>query len=507
MGLINFAAFLGVEKGAYITGMTTSDDLFRLIKSLNKNEKSYFKKFAQLHILGEENTYILLFDAVDAQEKYSEKALIETFGRGKSSSQFSVLKNYLYNLILKSLRVYHADASIRSELKAQLQNVSILFEKGLHAQAQKLLRRCRKTAEEAELFREWIEISGLEQTMLLFGKSYDTGTIKAMNAMLDERGLVLRKMQNTYDYDRLEYNLTSLLQAAGPSSKAGVKKILGHALLKSEKQALCVVSQLKFHHILSTFYYYNGKARECTQHLQQELNILEAHPPILNLRMQDYVLLTNNLLLLLLELGDCKNFDVRLSKFRGQLSTLKPSTRLWEQAIAHNWITEMLRHYKEFNYAKILAASNNLKAHLKANNAELNLYDNFQHLDLLSRAALQSAKAGEALSYNLELLNHPEAPKKFKNYPFARLLNLMIHFELGNYDLLSYSIPSFQRQMAKGRAELLFTSIISFLKKYPSATHRKHRIQLAGKLLNELKKTPPNRYFDFVKWAETKVQH
>lgn len=483
--------------------MTMSDDLFRLIQSLSQTEKTYFKKFAQLHVLGEENVYLRLFDAIDAQEKYNEKLLIEIFSKGKSASQFSVLKNYLYNLILKSLRNYHADATVRAELRQQLQNVTLLFEKGLHRQAEKLLRRCRKTAETCELFREMIEISALEQTILLFGKSYDASTIKAVNTILDERAMVLKKMQNTYDYDRLEYNLTHRLQSVNKSGFRAAGKLMKNELLKSKKQALCVVSLLKFHHIHSTYLYYTRQRKACIVHLQKEIEILEAHPEIMQLRLQDYVLLTNNLLLLMLELGDYKKFDMRLVQFRKQIAQQSISVRLWGQAVIHNWIIEMQRHYYVFDYAKFTAATDALKKQLKQHKAELNLNDRFVFLDLLTRAAFRAKKYNDALTYSVELLNHPDAPKKFQQYYHARLLNLLIHCEMENFDLLDYQIQSFQRQIIKSApSNTLFKVLISFLKKYPALTDKKQKNLLIEKTI---KKIPESSYFDFGEWLMKKI--
>ncbi|MCW5908077.1 MAG: hypothetical protein KIS94_09480 [Chitinophagales bacterium] len=483
--------------------MTTSDDIFQLVKSLSQTEKTYFKKFAQLHVLGEENVYLRLFDAIDAQERYNEKLLTEIFSKGKSSSQFSVLKNYLYNLVLKSLRNYHADVTVRAELRQQLQNASLLFERGLHSQAEKLLRRCRKTAEQCELFRELIEISGLEQAMLLFGKSYDASTIKVMNAMLDERIMVLQKMQNTYDYDRLEYNLTHSLQSGSKASLNEAGKLMKSDLMKSEKRALCVVSLLKFHHIHSTFYYYTHKRKECVVHLQKEIEILEAHPEIMQLRLQDYVLLTNNVLLLMLELGEYKKFDVRLAQFRKRIAQQTISVRLWEQAVIHNWIIEMQRHYYEFNYAKFTSVEQDLRRQLKQHKAELNLNDKFVFLDLLTRAAFRAKKYSAALSHSVELLNHADAPKKFQQYNNARFLNLLIHFELQNYDLLEYQIQSFQRQVMKEeKSNELYNAIIPFLKKHPSTIDKKQKQLLMEKTTKEV---PESGYFNFKEWMKGKI--
>lgn len=486
----------------YWVQMTVSDDIFQLIKSLSQTEKTYFKKFAQLHVLHEENVYLRLFEAVDAQEKYDEKLLTQIFSKGKSVSQFSVLKNYLYNLILKSLRNYHAEDTVRAELRQQLQNTSLLYERGLQPQAEKLLRRCRKTAEQCELFRELIEISALEQVILLFGKSYDASTIKTMNTVLDERALVLQKMQNTYDYDRLEYNLTHLFQSGTKINLVKAEKLMKSELLTNEKQALCVVSLLKFHHIHSTYSYYNRKLTECIFHLQKELQILEAHPEIMQLRMQDYVLLTNNVLLLLLEENDYKKFDIRLTQFRKQLEQQNISVRLWEQAVLHNWIIEMQRHFYQFDYTKFCTVTNELHKTMKQHKAELRLNDRLVFLDLQTRAAFRAKKFNDALVHSVGLLNHPEAPKKFQQYNYARFFNLLIHFELGNFDLLDYQIQSFQRQVMKEeRSNSMFNSIIPFLKKFPSAIDKKQRQALVERVAKE---TSESAYYDFKEWIISK---
>ncbi|MBL7778824.1 MAG: hypothetical protein JNK66_11100 [Chitinophagales bacterium] len=483
--------------------MTVSEDIFQLIKSLSQTEKTYFKKFAQLHVLHEENVYLRLFDAIDAQEKYDEKLLTEIFSKGKSASQFSVLKNYLYSLILKSLRNYHAEDTVRAELRQQLQNTSLLFERGLHTQAEKLLRRCRKTAEQCELFRELIEISALEQVILLFGKSYDASTIKTMNAVLDERTLLLQKMQNTYDYDRLEYNLTHLFQSGNKTDLVKAGKLMKNELLKNEKQALCVVSRLKFHHIHSTYSYYSRKPKECIVHLQKELQILETHPEIMQLRMQDYVLLTNNVLLLLLEMNDYKKFDTRLTQFRKQLAQQTISVRLWEQAVLHNWIIEMQWHYHVFDYPKFCAVAYELQKTMKQHKAELKLNDRLVFLDLQTRAAFRAKKFNEALSHSVELLNHSEAPRKFQQYNSARFFNLLIHFELGNYDLLDYQIQSFNRQVMKAeKSNALYNAIIPFLKKYPSTIDKKQRQALVEKTAKEVSESG---YYDFKEWISSKT--
>ena len=44
---------------------TPSQDLYKLIKSLTKTEKRYFSKFAEKHVIGDQNNYYKLFKVID----------------------------------------------------------------------------------------------------------------------------------------------------------------------------------------------------------------------------------------------------------------------------------------------------------------------------------------------------------------------------------------------------------------------------------------------------------
>lgn len=126
--------------------MKKNDDLFKLIKSLEKPEKGYFKKFAQTYSKTAEQQYLQLFDAMDAQKEYDEDAIIKKFRNTSLSSQISVAKNYLWELILKSQRAYRANTSKFMRLNALMENGEILFEKGLYQQALLTWERAKKLA-------------------------------------------------------------------------------------------------------------------------------------------------------------------------------------------------------------------------------------------------------------------------------------------------------------------------------------------------------------------------
>ena len=100
-------------------------------------------------------------------------------------------------------------------------------------------------------------------------------------------------------------------------------------------------------------------------------------------------------------------------------------------------------------------------------------------------------------------------------YSYARLINLIVHFELGNLDLIEYLIKSTQRFLNKKNRDFeLETVIISFIKKLSKVSEKEKQheifIQLRDKL-EELFKDQDNRilfnYFDFLSWVDAKIEN
>jgi hypothetical protein len=95
---------------------------------------------------------------------------------------------------------------------------------------------------------------------------------------------------------------------------------------------------------------------------------------------------------------------------------------------------------------------------------------------------------------------------------YARLLHLIAHYELGNYDLLEYLIKSVYRFMAKmENLNMVEEEIFAFLRRsfhIPPA-----KLQPAfQQLLNKLKQQEHNRfatraffYLDIISWLESKI--
>jgi hypothetical protein len=132
---------------------TASNDLHEIVHSLSPGEKRYFRQFASRHIIGGQNNYLALFDAVARQESYDEAALKQSLRDTSFVQYFPVAKRYLHQQIVESLYWFHRANSMEAQVQKNLLAADILLDKGLIGQSRKLLKKARKDIYACELFR------------------------------------------------------------------------------------------------------------------------------------------------------------------------------------------------------------------------------------------------------------------------------------------------------------------------------------------------------------------
>jgi hypothetical protein len=141
--------------------MKPSNELFVLIKSLTKSEKRFFKLSSSMQN-GEKN-YIKIFDYIDSQETYDEYLMKDHFKGETFVKHLPSEKNHLYKLILKSLRAFYSEQTVSSQLKEELKNIEILYNKALYKECAKFLKRAKRLAWEYEKFYYLIELIAWEK--------------------------------------------------------------------------------------------------------------------------------------------------------------------------------------------------------------------------------------------------------------------------------------------------------------------------------------------------------
>ena len=168
--------------------MKPSLELFKLIRSLSKSEKRFFKLSSSLQA-GEKN-YIKIFDFIDAQKEYDEEVLKKEFKNEVFIKHLSSEKNYLYKLILKSLRSFYSEESPGSILKQEIKNIEILFSKALYKECEKYIQRAKALARSIEDFYYWNEIISWEKWLIEDGLQETLNEVVLEELILEEEKVV-----------------------------------------------------------------------------------------------------------------------------------------------------------------------------------------------------------------------------------------------------------------------------------------------------------------------------
>ena len=490
---------------------TPSQDLFLLIKSLNKNEKGYIKKTAFRHTDGETN-FLRLFDAIASQKTYNDEKLRQT---EKYIRQLPRLKNYLYEKILASLETYHASKNKEIQIRQLLNRVQILFDKGFYNQCKKLLYRAKEIATKQEYFTQLLEILEWERVLIIE---------KLMVANLHDIGIqerhVLEQMQNlayyksAYDKVSLLYTQTIIIRNA--AEEAEFKKIVGARNFEKEENAFSVTARILLLKTIGKYLSALDDRKNYLLHARRAVAVMESAPEYINEHLMQYIKVLNNLIVTLGENRKHEEWKAAIKKLRAIPKTYPAASNVKMQSIIF-----MRAVIREFYYYHDLGEF--ARAHKLIGRIQEGLEKYYHLISVTHRMMFYYAIAyshfiqGElknALEWTNRIINERLTLETQAFQRFARILSLLIHFELGNTDLLEYLVRSTKRFLAREqKLYKLENAFIDFIEKYASGNpdsaqmkNRFHSFRDTIFKMNDPLEYNILEYFDLLSWTESKIE-
>ncbi len=131
----------------------------------------------------------------------------------------------------------------------------------------------------------------------------------------------------------------------------------------------------------------------------------------------------------------------------------------------------------------------------------------------ISRVYFFTDDLKSALKYINLVLNENKPGLRDDVYTFARLVNLIIHFELNNIDLLEYNIKSTKRFLTVNKRdfklETVFLNEMRKLVKAKNEEKQKEQFITFKENLMKVFEDPYEKialdYFDFILWLDSKI--
>jgi hypothetical protein len=493
--------------------MKATEDLFQLIKSLDKTEKRYFKIFTSMHVKSsgddDRNIYVKLFDEMDKQEIYNEDELRKLFSGIK---QFPVVKNYLYSILLKSLRMYNSEKPGITEIIDLLRDVQILFEKSLYKQCRKLLARARKLAEKYERYIQLLEILDWEKTLARTSAYADTEPEELHNIYREHNELT-EKLNNINEYWNLTTESFSLMKKQGSiRDKVMLEKfnqIIKHPLLKSEDKALTFLSKTFYYNIKGLYYFTNKDNENLYIYCSKLVNLLEENPVLM--KLENYVAALNNLLIVQIDSQRYDEAFVTIKKLRDlETQSIAMQTRIF----VSSYDTELNLYLRTGEFEKGVKLVPVIEEGLKMFREKINKESEVLFYYNIAYLYFGLKDYDSSLKWINKIINDRELHIREDIQAFSKILNLLIHFELKNYTLIEYVLKSTQRFLSvKNNLHKFEQSVLSYLKKLINAKNNSDMINIFSDWAYEVRRISKDsfenealQYFDFKSWIESKLK-
>jgi len=414
--------------------MAKKGNLFLLIKSLSKSEKRYFKLYMANG--KSDANYLQLFEAIDKQVQFDEEAVRNKFKGKAFTSQLHVAKIYLSELILKSLRNYHANDSVNGQILDLIRDAEILYAKELYSASLLKVEKAEKLALRFEKIALLLEVLQWKRKLLI-SQSHAGGEM--INSILEREKETLGKLLNLQAYWHKTHNLFEEVQR-----KTFVKDL-------NIKMASSVQAMGLHRHLLYSFYFMNGQLQKAENEITRLIEYLERDP----LRIEDdpgsYVTAISNKIGLLLAQKRWSEIEVLIKEMRNVpakyklTSQSKFTVRLWLRIF--NLELEVYRDTRQL--AKGIVLIREVEAFL--NTHKNNIPDNYSIMLYYQIACIYFLKENysKSLQWVNEIVNTNFGETRTELQCYARILNLMVHFELNNIIVLRYAVDSCRRFFKK----------------------------------------------------------
>ncbi len=465
--------------------------LFDLVKTLTKSQKRYIKIQAGT----KEKDYIALLDALLLLKTYDEEQFIKKNKEANFIKHFSVNKLYLYELILKSISNF-GEKKIENKIFQKISSANLLVEKGLFQAAINELKKGKNLATKYELFEMQIMIYGVEKK-LLFNRQFKKNDAFSIQQIYNHETHILEQLSNSNEYWFLAQKIfqfqLKFQKIQTEEQEKYIEDIIQSPKMQSISLATNFKSKIYYYQANATYQFILGNIEEAYKFNKQFLDLLEEQPIFLKLYSQRYLSTFNNMLIDSLIIG---KFDILIEGInrlvlipkRKEFKTIKNiESRIFRQRflLLLNW------SLRQQEFEKVLEWIPEIEKGLKLYGNEVEKHHRITFYYLISYLLFQSKYYDQALKWNNFILNTIKEDVVKEIFNFSRVLNLLIHYELGNYSLLESLLQSTPKYL-KARRNIYATekALFRFFNKILNIINKKEKQEI----INKFKKEVSNLY-------------
>ncbi|QQS30805.1 MAG: hypothetical protein IPM47_07730 [Sphingobacteriales bacterium] len=470
--------------------MKPSNDLFRLIKTLTRSEKGYFKKFAQLHGSGKNSDYLRLFDEIDKQtDEYDEDLVLKKFKNKPILKHLSATKTYLFQLIIRSLRAYYEQTIWSFKNESVSQGIEVLIEKGLYDIADKLIEKQEEVNLKHDDKLALIKLYKIQRSYI---STFQIGKLNVFDNLHKTIELI-----DTYrlslNYSELYLQIFSFLNTQNnvrtEEQKKEWEQFIQNPLLQSLPENASFHTRLYFYLTHFAYHAIMQQFDEQGNNIRTVVALWDEHQHLKSEQLILFLSTLNNYFIYCYS----HNFLEEFEQYLNNQTIAGNSTSVQAVWFSHTSNWNMAIHIKHHQVEKCVKLAENIHDQIRLQysgiikpSSEIALLGNCA---LIFICSFQFQKALDILEY---LLNNKHKNIRKDLMVYFRLWYLIIHLELENDILLEHALRSVQRYAINQEYYFEYENLfIRFMRKYLNTPYSQRK-ELYSQLLEAIEELEDN---------------
>jgi len=452
--------------------ISNSTYLFGLIKSLTKAEKRNFRLYAKRNQDDNNMLFIQLFDALDKMPSFDEDLIVRKLDN-ISKMQLSNLKRHLYQQILRSLRMIHTKRIQSIEIREHIDYAHVLYAKGLYIQSLKILQRVKQMAQKEELDLLQLEIVEF-QKVIESRHITNTGPIKN-DALTIEAKNVINRVDVSISLSNLRVRLHGYYiknsHVKNLKEREEAIEFLNSNLPEIVESNLGFKERIYLYQCFVWHYYILLDFDMCLKYALQWVNVfhdkpeLKIHDPDLYMRGYHYVLTAA---FHARRAEELESHAEALQVFRkSSYAKFNENSKIFSFLYVH-WARLNL-HFLNGTYEEGVSILPRTLRRIKRYRDRIAPHRLMVFYYKIAWMYLGNGQPDKAVPYITKIINDDVEDFREDIQGYSRLLYLMIHYDLENFELMTYLVKMVDRFFAKAaQSNRLQVSTLQFFKKIKS---------------------------------------
>ena len=491
--------------------------LFQLIKSLTKAEKRQFRLYVNRINPQGDVKFVKLFDVIDQLHEYDEKVVLQKADTIKPS-QLANLKSHLYGQILKSLRLTHIHHSQDIEIRENIDYARVLYNKGLYKQSLRVLEKTKIKAKDSFEDNLLLEIIDFEK---LIEGQYVTGSMSGKADVLSKEAReIVEVIDRTQELSNLAINLYGLYLQLGcvrnESDFQYVSKYFYRKLPDYDISSLTFHEKLNLYQCYAWFNYIIQDFVRCYRYAQLWVNLFHESPQMQESKPDLYIKGLHNLLASLFNTQHHARYVEVIHELESQQENPLVNSNENTDALIRNFLfnNKINLFFMEGRFTEGLVLIPDLLEVMDEDRFKLDYHRVLLFYYKIACLYFGSGDNQNTIKFLNKIINFKDVKLREDIHSFARILNLIAHYELNNTDLLDYQVKSVFRFLVKmDHLQKVQKEIIKFLRRVPRMNPDTVRQEFSNlkERLKEIAEDPYERraflYLDIISWLESKIEN